>query len=182
MYEYVSLLKIEIFRKKSYNLFLFMPFCVSKRGRRDVGVLYLHFELLSYLYVCKILSSEKMCDCQYSCREPWLPRQRQPERPEPRSASKQSEKSRHTIHLKSHLSLCIKITILIKFKNEKVIAAEGEQKASRALRDAADVIAESSSALQVRRQSSIAIQYTALVDSVEMNTNFAYRQGRTLFL
>jgi erythrocyte band 7 integral membrane protein len=32
----------------------------------------------------------------------------------------------------------------------KVIAAEGEQKASRALRDAADVIAESSSALQLR--------------------------------
>ena len=32
----------------------------------------------------------------------------------------------------------------------KVIAAEGEQKASRALREAANVIAESSSALQVR--------------------------------
>ena len=31
----------------------------------------------------------------------------------------------------------------------QVIAAEGEQKASRALREAADVIAESSSALQV---------------------------------
>jgi len=32
----------------------------------------------------------------------------------------------------------------------QVIAAEGEQKASRALRQAADVIAESSSALQVQ--------------------------------
>lgn len=32
----------------------------------------------------------------------------------------------------------------------QVIAAEGEQKASRALREAANVIAESSSALQVR--------------------------------
>ena len=32
----------------------------------------------------------------------------------------------------------------------QVIAAEGEQKASRALRQAADVIAESSSALQVK--------------------------------
>ena len=32
----------------------------------------------------------------------------------------------------------------------QVIAAEGEQKASRALREAADVIAESSSALQVQ--------------------------------
>ena len=32
----------------------------------------------------------------------------------------------------------------------KVIAAEGEQKASRALRDAADVIAASPSALQLR--------------------------------
>ena len=33
----------------------------------------------------------------------------------------------------------------------QVIAAEGEQKASRALREAANVIAESSSALQVSR-------------------------------
>jgi hypothetical protein len=33
----------------------------------------------------------------------------------------------------------------------QVIAAEGEQKASRALRQAADVIAESSSALQVKK-------------------------------
>ncbi len=32
----------------------------------------------------------------------------------------------------------------------QVIAAEGEQKASRALREAANVIAESSSALQLR--------------------------------
>ena len=32
----------------------------------------------------------------------------------------------------------------------KVIAAEGEQKASRALRDASEVIAESSAALQLR--------------------------------
>ena len=32
----------------------------------------------------------------------------------------------------------------------KVIAAEGEQKASRALREAAEVIAESPSALQVK--------------------------------
>ena len=32
----------------------------------------------------------------------------------------------------------------------KVIAAEGEQKASRALREASEVIAESSSALQLR--------------------------------
>ena len=32
----------------------------------------------------------------------------------------------------------------------QVIAAEGEQKASKALRDASDVIAESSSALQLR--------------------------------
>jgi erythrocyte band 7 integral membrane protein len=34
----------------------------------------------------------------------------------------------------------------------KVIAAEGEQKASRALRDAAEVIAESPAALQVKKQ------------------------------
>jgi hypothetical protein len=95
-----------------------------------------------------------MCDCQYSCREPWLPRPRQPERPEPRLASKQPDNSRHTIHLKFLFAL---ITIFITFENDKVIAAEGEQKASRALRDAADVIAESSSALQVRRQSSTAL-------------------------
>ena len=37
----------------------------------------------------------------------------------------------------------------------QVIAAEGEQKASRALREAANVIAESSSALQVIRNSVI---------------------------
>ena len=34
----------------------------------------------------------------------------------------------------------------------KVIAAEGEQKASRALRDAAEVIAESPAALQVKKK------------------------------
>jgi len=35
------------------------------------------------------------------------------------------------------------------FFDHQVIAAEGEQKASRALREAADVISESPSALQV---------------------------------
>ena len=42
-------------------------------------------------------------------------------------------------------------SVKLKYKNInfQVIAAEGEQKASRALREAANVIAESSSALQV---------------------------------
>ena len=47
----------------------------------------------------------------------------------------------------------LKMSYLIRLKyiyiNLQVIAAEGEQKASRALREAANVIAESSSALQV---------------------------------
>ena len=38
-----------------------------------------------------------------------------------------------------------------------MIAAEGEQKASRALREAANVIAESSSALQVREANAMPI-------------------------
>ena len=37
-------------------------------------------------------------------------------------------------------------------KHSQVIAAEGEQKASRALREAAEVIAESPSALQLRSE------------------------------
>ena len=41
------------------------------------------------------------------------------------------------------------IKLIYKNVNLQVIAAEGEQKASRALREAANVIAESSSALQV---------------------------------
>ena len=45
----------------------------------------------------------------------------------------------------------------------KVIAAEGEQKASRALREAADVIAESSAALQVQDTGVIRIQWVVLV-------------------
>ena len=43
--------------------------------------------------------------------------------------------------------------------NNQVIAAEGEQKASRALREAADVISESPAALQV---SEIILQQRAL--------------------
>jgi erythrocyte band 7 integral membrane protein len=48
----------------------------------------------------------------------------------------------------------------------KVIAAEGEQKASRALREAANVIAESSSALQLRylqTLSSIAAEHNSTI-------------------
>ena len=37
-----------------------------------------------------------------------------------------------------------------RYVDDQVIAAEGEQKASRALREAAEVIAESPSALQLR--------------------------------
>ena len=42
--------------------------------------------------------------------------------------------------------------IIISVLSWQVIAAEGEQKASRALREAAEVIAESPSALQVKSQ------------------------------
>ena len=47
------------------------------------------------------------------------------------------------------LYVCAKVCEIISFSCFQVIAAEGEQKASRALREAANVIAESSSALQV---------------------------------
>lgn len=40
--------------------------------------------------------------------------------------------------------------ILISNIHDQVVAAEGEQKASRALKEAADVIAESPAALQLR--------------------------------
>jgi hypothetical protein len=40
--------------------------------------------------------------------------------------------------------------IISRISRVQVIAAEGEQKASRALRDASEVIAESSAALQLR--------------------------------
>ena len=50
---------------------------------------------------------------------------------------------------KNDLSLCVQREI-VSSSYFQVIAAEGEQKASRALREAANVIAESSSALQLR--------------------------------
>ena len=54
------------------------------------------------------------------------------------------------IHL-YYFDLKMSYSIKLKYRNInfQVIAAEGEQKASRALREAANVIAESSSALQV---------------------------------
>lgn len=44
---------------------------------------------------------------------------------------------------------CLLDLSLYEPNNDQVIAAEGEQKASRALREAADVISESPAALQV---------------------------------
>ena len=48
---------------------------------------------------------------------------------------------------------CVGFKIILSLLSWQVIAAEGEQKASRALREAAEVIAESPSALQVKSQS-----------------------------
>ena len=53
------------------------------------------------------------------------------------------------IHVYFDLKMSYSIKPKYKNINFQVIAAEGEQKASRALREAANVIAESSSALQV---------------------------------
>ena len=49
---------------------------------------------------------------------------------------------------------CVIVALVFIFisKHTQVIAAEGEQKASRALREAAEVIAESPSALQLRSE------------------------------
>ena len=65
-------------------------------------------------------------------------------------------------------------TNLVSSFSTKVIAAEGEQKASRALKEASEVIAESSSALQLRYlQVCIPLSYvgkyvyTSLIENVE---------------
>ena len=76
-----------------------------------------------------------------NCREPWLPRPRQRVRPE----------LRHVVVLR-HQTLNTTLLICSLFFTPflQVIAAEGEQKASRALKEASEVISESSSALQLR--------------------------------
>ena len=66
-----------------------------------------------------------------SFREQWLQRQKLPEKPEQRLVEKNK-----TFNL-----IAIKL---------QVIAAEGEKKASRALREASEIISESPAALQLR--------------------------------
>ena len=78
---------------------------------------------------------------RFSSRGPWRRRQRPPGRPEPRCVlccNKIGER------------FCIAIIGFKFYSLIQVIAAEGEQKASWALREASEVIAESSSALQLR--------------------------------
>ena len=83
----------------------------------------------------------KMPASPSNCREPWLPRPRQRVRPE----------LRHVVVLR-HQTLNTTLLICSLFFTPflQVIAAEGEQKASRALKEASEVISESSSALQLR--------------------------------
>ncbi|RVE63899.1 hypothetical protein OJAV_G00140850 [Oryzias javanicus] len=76
--------------------------------------------------------------CLPGCREPWLQKQRLPERPEQRSDTLRITTT-HSFLLTSWLLLF-----------SQVIAAEGEMNASRALKEASLVIAESPSALQLR--------------------------------
>lgn len=80
----------------------------------------------------------KMSSCRNSFREPWPRRPRPAARPGPRWAVHVDVSLSNTRHHFSALFLF------------KVIAAEGEMKASRALKEASLVIAESPSALQLR--------------------------------
>ena len=83
----------------------------------------------------------KMPASPSNCREPWLPRPRQRVRPE----------LRHVVVLRHQiLNTTLLIFSLFFTPFLQVIAAEGEQKASRALKEASEVISESSSALQLR--------------------------------
>ena len=83
----------------------------------------------------------KMPASPSNCREPWRPKPRQRVRPE----------LRHVVVLR-HQTLNTTLLICSLFFTPflQVIAAEGEQKASRALKEASEVISESSSALQLR--------------------------------
>jgi hypothetical protein len=81
---------------------------------------------------------ERTSDCQFSSSEPWPRRPRPPERPELRCGNNAPP-----------FSTCLLINV--SFYSKQVIAAEGEQKASHALRDAAMVIQQSPAALQVQK-------------------------------
>lgn len=82
-----------------------------------------------------------------SCSERWLPRPRPVERPEQRSGWGHGTNARlratQPASKRTHgLSVCVCVS--------QIIAAEGEMKASRALKEASLVIAEAPSALQLR--------------------------------
>lgn len=85
----------------------------------------------------------KTSSCHSRCRGPWLLRRRQLVRPEQRSGSQEMCTAEHQqksmCRHKRHRASCL-----------QVIAAEGEMNASRALKEASLVIAESPSALQLR--------------------------------
>ena len=72
----------------------------------------------------------------YNCREPWQLKRKPPVRLEPRFVSGDVERVQLLV-MSPHFSL-------------QVIAADGEQKAARALKEASETIAESSSAMQLR--------------------------------
>ena len=82
--------------------------------------------------ICDIVSVARMSPSHLTCKDPWRPRQRLCEKPGPRWALIQ------IILLLQMLSLL------------QVISAEGEQNASRVLREAADIMDESPATLQLR--------------------------------
>ena len=96
-----------------------------------------------------IMNLAKMSAFLFNCNEQWQLKQRLPEKQELRYANEIEKKGFNTY-------ICISITtkfltryiFLVLFVNQ-VIAAEGEQKASHSLMEAAKVISESPSALQV---------------------------------
>lgn len=85
--------------------------------------------------------------CPSSCSGPWLQRPRPAERPEPRSGA--GHDTNRWLHTHNWLKKDSRSGCLCAFVFQ-IIAAEGEMKASRALKEASLVIAESPSALQLR--------------------------------
>ena len=71
-----------------------------------------------------------------NCREPWQQKPKQPARLERRFVDCETE--------------IYSSVITVLFLSLQVIAADGEQKAARALKEASETIAESSSAMQLR--------------------------------
>ena len=79
-----------------------------------------------------------MSGCPSGCRRRWLPR--------PRLRGRQGRRWDRVIIIQRRRHL----PLYLHFSVSQVIAAEGEHKASRALKHAADIITESPGALQLR--------------------------------